>query len=149
MSGIETILAVAGTAASAAGTLAAGAAERDNQEYIAAQEEERAKEELAASQREADQARREARVAQSRQQALAASSGGGAGIDAPTIVKLMSETAGQGEINAGSALYGGQQRAAGLRDSAKGRRASGRASFLGSALGAFGQAATGLYKAWG
>lgn len=148
MSGFE-LIGLLGTGLSAAGTLAAGAAERDNQEFIAKQEEEKANEELAASQRDADQARREARVAQSRQQALAAASGGGAGVDAPTIVKLMSETAGQGQINAGSALYGGQQRASGLRDSAKGRRASGRASFLGSALGAFGQAASGAYKTFG
>lgn len=148
MSGFE-LIGLLGAGASAAGTLMAGAAERDNQEFIARQEEERANEELAASQRDADQARREARVAQSRQQAVAAASGGGAGIEAPTIVRLMQETAGQGQINAGSALYGGQQRAAGLRDSAKGRRASGRASFLGSALGAFGQGASGLYKAWG
>ena len=149
MSGLETIfgiLGAAGTAASGAGTLAAGAAEKRNQDFIAKQEEMKANEELAASTREAQQKREEAAFALSRQQALAASSGGGAGADAPTIVKLMADTAGQGELNAGTAIYGGQQRAAGLMDSAKGRRASGRASFLGSQLSAFGQGATGLSK---
>lgn len=143
MSGFETIagiLGAAGTAASAVGTIAAGSAERKNQNFIAKQEEMRANEELAASQREAQQNRNEAELAMSRQQALAASSGGGAGSEAPTIVRLMTDTAGQGELNASTAIYGGQQRAAGLRDSARGRRAAGKASFLGSVLGATGTA---------
>jgi hypothetical protein len=145
-SNIGTVASIAGTALTAAGTLTSGKAERNNQEYIAKQEDMKAKEELAASQREAIQNRREAVFANSRAQALAASSGGGAGADAPTIVKLMSDTAGQGELNAATSMYGGQQRAAGLMDSAKGRRASGRASYLGSQLGAFGQVAGGIAK---
>lgn len=152
MSGFETIagiLGAAGTAVSAVGTIQAGAAEKRNQDFIAKQEEAKAKEELAASQREAQQSRNEAELAMSRQQALAASSGGGAGFDSPTIVRLMTETAGQGQLNAGTTLYGGQQRAAGLRDSAKGRRASGKASYLGSVMSGFGSAASGLSKAWG
>lgn len=151
MSGLELIgpiLGGLGTAASVAGTVMAGKAERDNQNFIAKQEEAKAKEEQAASQRDAMQARREARIAQSRQQAIAASSGGGAGADAPTIVRLMSDVAGQGELNAQSQMYGGQQRAIGLRDSAKARRRSGKASFLGSVLGGFGQMAGGAYKAF-
>lgn len=147
MSGLE-LIGLIGTGLSAAGTIAAGKAEQENQEFVARQEQDKAKEEFAASQREAQQARREARIAQSRQQALAAASGGGAGADAPTIVRLMSDTAGQGELNAGSAIYGGQQRAAGLNDSAKARRRSGRASFLGSVLGGFGQMAGGAYRAF-
>jgi hypothetical protein len=151
MSGFELIgpiIGGLGAAASAAGTIAAGKAERDNQNFVAKQEEAKAKEEMAASQREAQQARREATIAQSRQQALAAASGGGAGSDAPTIVKLMSDVAGQGELNASSSMYGGQQRAAGLNDSAKARRRSGKASFLGSVMGGFGQLAGGAYKAF-
>ncbi|TCL70652.1 hypothetical protein [Rhizobium sp. BK251] len=148
-SNIGTVATVAGTALTAAGTLAAGKAEKTNQDYIAKQEDQKANEEMAAAQREAQQNRKEAIFANSRAQALAASSGGGAGSDAPTIVKLMSDTAGQGELNAGTTLYGGVQRAAGLRDSAKGRRAAGRASYLGSQLGAFGQVASGVGKAFG
>jgi hypothetical protein len=152
MSGFELIgplLAAAGTATSAIGTVAAGAAEKRNQNYVAKQEEMKANEELASSQREAQQNRNEATLANSRAQALAASSGGGAGSDAPTIVRLMADTAGQGELNAATTLYGGQSRAAGLRDSAKGRRASGKASFLGSIASGFGQGASGLSKAFG
>lgn len=149
MSGFETIAAIAGTALSAAGTIAAGQAEKRNADYIAKQEEMRGQEEFAASQREAQQYKREASLAQSRAQALAAASGGGAGTDAPTIVKIMSDTAGQGQLNASTALYGGVSRRAGLMDSARGRRASGRASLMGSQLAAFGQLATGIGKAFG
>lgn len=149
MSGFETIAAVlgaAGTAASALGTIQQGKAEKANQDYLAKQDEMKSKEETAAAQREAQQNRNEAELATSRAQALAASSGGGAGTDAPTIVKLMSDTAGQGELNAQTTNYGGLERASGLLDSAKGRRASGKASLMGSYLGAFGQAASGFSK---
>lgn len=142
MSGLELV----GTVLGAVGTIAQGAAEKRNQDFIAKQEEMRAKEEFASSQREAQQYRDEAKIAASRAQALAASSGGGAGTDAPTIVKIMSDTAGQGALNSGTALYGGISRRAGLMDSAKGRRAAGRASLMGSVLGGFGQMASGLGK---
>lgn len=140
MSGLELI----GALVSAGATVAGGVAEKRSSDFEADQLDAKAKEEAAASQREAAEATKEADVAMSRQQALAASSGGGAGSDAPTIVKLMSDVAGQGELNKQSILYGGQQRAAGLIDQAKGRRASGRASLMGSTLGAFGQAAKGV-----
>ena len=140
MSGLELI----GALVSAGATVAGGVAEKRSADFEAQQLDMKAKEEAAASQREAAQSTKEAELAMSRQQALAASSGGGAGADAPTIVKLMSDVAGQGELNKQSTLYGGQQRSAGLIDQAKGRRASGRASLLGSSLGAFGQAAKGV-----
>lgn len=143
MSGFELIGPILG----AVGTIASGAAEKRNQDFIAKQEEMKGKEEFAASQREAQQYRDEAKLAMSRAQALAASSGGGAGSDAPTIVKILSDTAGQGELNAGTATYGGISRRAGLFDSAKGRRAAGKASLMGSALSGFGQVASGLGKA--
>lgn len=145
MSGFELI----GALVSGAATIAQGAAEKRNADFEAQQLDMKAKEEKAASQREAAQSRTEADLAMSRQQALAASSGGGAGSDAPTIVKLMQDTAGQGELNAGMNLYGGTQRARGLMDSAKGRRMSGKASLLGGYMGGFGQAAKGISGAFG
>ncbi|MEN3145687.1 hypothetical protein ABCW43_00070 [Neorhizobium sp. IRAMC:178] len=144
MSGLELV----GSLLGAAGTIAAGQAEKKNQDYLAKQEEMRGQEEFAASQREAGQQRKEADLAMSRAQALAASSGGGAGTDAPTIVKIMSDTAGQGELNAGTTMYGGISRRSGLYDSAKGRRAAGKASLMGSVLSGFGQAASGIGKAF-
>ncbi|RWL14888.1 MAG: hypothetical protein EOR57_31575 [Mesorhizobium sp.] len=124
-------------------------AEKNAADFEAQQLEMKAKEETAAAQREALDKRREGAIINSRAQALAAASGAGAGTDAPTIVKLMGKTAGEAEYNAGTSMYGGLSRAAGLRDSAKGRRASGKASLLGSVFSGFGSAASGISKAYG
>lgn len=152
MSGLEligTVLGGLGTAASVAGTIAQGRAQNAAAQFEAKQMDMKAKEETAAAQREAEQKRREGLLVGSRQQALAAASGGGAGSDAPTIVKLMSETAGQAEYNAQSEMFGGTQRAAGLVDSARARRLSGKASLLGSNIAATGQALAGFGKVFG
>lgn len=135
-----------GSVVSGVGTIAAGVAQNNAAKFEAAQMEQKAKEEVAASQRDAMQKRREGAILNSRAQALAAASGGGAGTDAPTIVKLMGQTAGEADYNAQTAMYGGYSRAAGLRDSAKARRASGKASLLGSVIGGFGDMAGGLSK---
>lgn len=144
MSGLELI----GGLLAAGGTFAQGIAADNAADFEAKQMEQKAGEERAAAQREAAQDRKEAELANSRAQALAAASGGGVGADAPTIVKIMSDTAGQGELNAGMRIYGGENRARGLMDSAKGRRMSGRASLLGSFAGGFGQAAKGIAGAY-
>lgn len=135
-----------GSVVSGVGTIAAGVAQNNAAKFEAAQMEQKAKEEVAASQRDAIAKRREGEILNSRAQALAAASGGGAGTDAPTIVKLMGQTAGEADYNAQTAMYGGYSRAAGLRDSAKARRASGKASLLGSVIGGFGDMAGGLNK---
>lgn len=140
MSGFELISALS-AGMSALGGISAGAAEKTNADFEAQQLDMKAKEETAAAQRDAIAKRREGAILNSRAQAVAAASGGGAGTDAPTIVKLMSDTAGEAEYNAGASMYGGYSRAAGLRDSAKGRRAAGKASLLGSVLSGFGGAA--------
>jgi hypothetical protein len=148
MSGLELIAAL-GTGLSTVGTIAGGVAEKNSADFEAQQMDMKAKEEVAASQRDALAKRKEGAVINSRAQALAAASGGGAGTDAPTIVKLMSDTAGEADYNAQTSMYGGYSRAAGLRDSAKGRRASGKASLLGSVFAGFGQAAKGVQNAYG
>lgn len=137
MSGLE-LLPLIGAAISGVGTIASGVAANNAAQSEALQLEAKGKEELAASQREADVKRREGALINSRQQALAAASGAGAGMDAPTIVKLMTDTAGGAELNAQTDLYGGKQRKAGLFDAAANRRREGRASLLGSVLGGFG-----------
>lgn len=133
-----------GAAISGIGTILGGVAANNAAQSEALQLEEKGKEELAASQRDADQKRREGALISSRQQALAASSGAGAGADAPTIVKLMTDTAGQAEYNAQVDLYGGKSRKEGLFNAAANRRREGKASLLGSVLGGFG----GFAKAW-
>lgn len=140
-------LAAIGSLVGAVGTIAAGKAAKKDQDFQAVQLDQKANEERASATRVAAQSRNEAALVDSRAQALAASSGGGAGTDAPTIVKLMSGIAGQGELNAQTNLYTGFSRGAGLNDQASAARRSGKASLLGSYLNAFGQAAGGLGKA--
>lgn len=148
MSGLE-LIGLLGTAVSGVGTVAAGAAQKNAADFEAQQMEMRAKEEVAASQRDAIQKKHEGAILNSRAQALAAASGAGAGTDAPTIVKLMGQTAGEAQYNADSAMYGGYSRSAGLMDSAKGKRAEGKASLLGSVFSGFGGVAKGLTSTFG
>jgi hypothetical protein len=147
-SNIGTVASTAGGLLTAGGSIAAGQAENNSAKFEAQQMEAKAKEEKAAAQRDAEQKRREGTLINSRQQALAAASGAGAGADAPTIVKLMSDTAGQSEYGANSVLYGGNERAAGLNDSAGARRRSGKASLLGSQIAGFGQGFGTIGKAF-
>lgn len=136
-------IALIGSIIQGVGSIAGGIAANNAAQEEALQMEARGKEDFAASQREAGERRREAALVQSRQQALAAASGAGASADAPTIVRLMGDTAAQGEYNAQTDLYGGRQRRAGMRDSARARRAEGRASLLGSVFDAAGTIAGG------
>lgn len=148
MSGLE-LIGLLGTAISGVGTIAAGAAQKNAADYEAQQMDMKAKEEVAASQRDALQKKHEGAILNSRAQAVAAASGAGAGTDAPTIVKLMGDTAGTAQYNADSALYGGFSRAAGLKDAAKGKRAEGNASLLGSVFSGFGGMAKGITSTFG
>jgi len=139
MSGLELVAAAIG----AAGSIASGIAQKNAADYQAQQQEAQGKEEFAASQRDAVAKRREAQLLQSRQQALAAASGANA--TDPTIVRLMTTTAGQGEYNAQTALYTGEQRKIGLFDAAKATRMSGNASLLGSFFEGAGTLAKGVF----
>jgi hypothetical protein len=143
LSGLELVAAAIG----AAGSIASGIAQKNAADYQAEQQEAQGKEEFAASQRDADAKRREARIVQSRQQAVAAASGAGAGD--PTIIRLMTQTAGQGEYNAQTALYTGEQRKRGLFDAAKATRLSGRASLLGSFIEGAGTLTKGISGVFG
>lgn len=137
MSGLE-LLPLIGAAVTGAGSILSGVAANNAAQSEAMQLEEKGKEELAASQREAAAKRREGALINSRQQAIAAASGAGAGMDAPTIVRLMTDTAGGAEFNAQADLYGGKSRKEGLFNAAANRRREGKASLLGSVLGGFG-----------
>lgn len=136
-------LALIGSFVSAFGTVASGVAANRAAQQDALNMDAQGKEEFAASQREAAAKRREGDLVNSRAQALAAASGAGAGTDAPTIVKLMSQTAGESEFNAQTALYSGRSRQLGLKQGAMARRAEGKASLLGSVISGFGTLAKG------
>lgn len=142
MSGLEII----GPILAGIGSIGSGVAGMAAANQEAKQMKAQAKEEVAASQREATEKRREGALVMSAQQARAAASGAGAGTDAPSIVRLMTDTAGQAEYNAGTVRYGGEQRAQGLLQAARNRKATGAANLFGSVLGGFGEMASGFSK---
>lgn len=144
---VGTAASLAGTAMSVMGGIQAGNAAEAEAKFEAAQLQRKADSERAVAQREAADKTKEGQLAQSRQQALAASSGGGAGIDDPTIVKLMGDTAGQTEYNREGAMYVGEDRARGYIDQSNARLASGKSAKRGSLIGAFGTAFSGIGKA--
>jgi hypothetical protein len=147
MSGLEplAIAAIVGAGASAAGTIYSGWETRRAAEEAAKRDERAGQAEFAASQREAEERKLEGALVMSRQQAAAAASGAGAGDDAPTIVKLMTETAKRQRYGVESTLFGGRQRRQTYIETAQARRQTGDANFLGSILTGIGQAAGGFY----
>lgn len=115
MSGLETLAlaaSVGGSVLSGLGQIQAGRAANANAKFQAAQLEQQAGQERASAQREAIAQRRQATIAQSNAQAAAASSGGGA--TDPTVLNITGNLAKEGEYNALSALFEGEERARGL-----------------------------------
>lgn len=117
---------------SAAGTLMQGQAAKDAADSEAAQLEQNAGQERAISQLDASTQRRSARYAQSRAQAVAAASGAGA--SDPTVVDVISNIEGEGEFQALSSLYTGEERARGMEFGGKVRRREGQAAKTASYL---------------
>lgn len=140
--GLTEILGLVGTAASAAGTLAAGAARKSADDYQAAQLEQQAKEERAAAQREAERAKKEKDFVLSRQQAVAGASGLGA-LD-ETVQDLAGDVITQGALNEGMIQYGGEERAKGRRAQAASARLEGQAAQTDSYFGAVGTLMDGV-----
>lgn len=127
-------LAVAGMVAGTVGTLvssesqasAAKAAGKDANrvaKWEAAQMERNAGQERAASQREAIEERRRGRLAVSRARAVAGASG--AGVSDPTVTNILADLASQGETNALTALWEGEESARNMEFGAAGRRYEG------------------------
>lgn len=107
MAAVIPMLMVASTILSAGGAVSQGIAANDAAKYTAAQEQIAGSQGLAASQRAAFSESRRAAFVGSRARAVAASSGASA--TDPTVVNIEGDIAGQGEYNALSALYEGQE----------------------------------------
>lgn len=127
-----TVATVASGALSAAGTImggnaaaAAGQSQKNAAYFKAAQEEQAAGEARASSQRSAFDKQRQTNLLQSKLQADAAASGGGAAD--PTVVNLSEGIAGRGEYQSLMDLYTGENRGRGLEDQAMGSRLTGDA----------------------
>lgn len=123
-------LTAAGTAVSAASTIAGGRAAQQSAlaqqqalAFRAQQQEAAAQEARAAASRAAQDKRHETALLQSKLQARAAASGGGA--DDPTIVNLAEDLGGRGEYDALMEMYKGESRARSLENQAAGDRYSG------------------------
>jgi hypothetical protein len=127
-------LAVIGTVASTVGTVIGGISSYNASKAQAKAMEIEAQQRRASSQRQAEQKSKEANLIMSRQLAVAAASGSGA--SDPTVVDLMSRTAGEGAFQASTIRYGGEEEARGLQNQASFTRAEGRnrlfASFIDS-----------------
>lgn len=137
MAEIATIAAIATGAAAVVGAGASvysGYMQNQAAQEQAHQLESAGKEEFASAQRDAIEKRLQGQMVLSAQQASAAASGGGAGTDAPTIVRLMTETADRTEYAAESSLYGGLSRKNIYNQSAANTRVSGGNNFIGSLL---------------
>lgn len=125
-----TVATVAGGALSAAGTLMGGSAAVDAgqraqraQYFKAAQEDQAAQESRAAAQRGSLEKAHETTLLQSKLQANAAASGGGA--SDPTVLDLAGGIAGRGEYESLMEMYKGENRARGIEDQAIGSRLAG------------------------
>jgi len=141
----STILPIIGTAATVAGTIGAGYAQKQEAEFTAEQQKRAGTEELAIATREAEDRRRKTAYVLSEQKAKAASSGGG--VTNPTILDIMGETAQEGDYLARSDLASGKNKAAGLFDKAAASKYRGKAAFTGAILEGIGAGAEGMYKA--
>lgn len=148
MSGIEIAAlaaAVGGSVASGLGQMQAGRAANVSAKFQAAQAQQQAGQERAAAQRVAIEERRKADLALSRGQAVLASSGGGA-LD-PTAMRLMGGIAQQGEYNALSALFQGEEAARGLELGAAAKRMEGKQAKRAGMIGGISTIASGIGQA--
>ena len=135
------------TGLTAAGTVYGGLQAKAGAEAEGKQLKTKGDEERAIGQRKAMQARREKQLTQSRIQAVAAASGGGASDDSITV--LMQGVEQQGDYNSMLALYQGNSGRNKAYASAAARRAEGRSALTGSVLGAAGKAGANLYSIYG
>ena len=129
------------------GPFAGGVAQRREADAEARQYEVAAGQSRAAAQRDAAEQRRQARFVQSRAQAVA---GGGAGDIG--VINRIADIAGEGEYRALTALYEGEDRAAGLEAQARARRYGGdraQTSGLMSGASSFLEQAPKMFEKYG
>lgn len=121
-----------GTLLSAGGQLQAGKAAQQASNFNAAQLDRRATAEKATASRKSAEERRKGRLIESRALAVGAASGGGVPTDQ---IGLLAQ---EGEFRALSALFEGEEAAAGLQDQGKAERFEGRQRRVASRINAFG-----------
>lgn len=138
---IAAVLSGIGTAVSTVGQIQAGNAARRSANFQAAQMNQQAGQERATAQRAAIEQRRTARLAGSRATALAAASGGATD---PTILNILGDIKTEGEYNALSALFTGEEKARGLEMGASARVVEGQTAKQASIINAGSTLSTGI-----
>lgn len=143
MSAIATGATIVGSVVRGVGQARAGRAAKEAADYEAGQLDAMSGEELAAGQREYLETTRQKKLLQSR--AVAAAAGGASD---PSVVDNIADIEREGEYRAMLGLYGGIQRAKGLRAQAEGTRRSGQAALRGGRLAAAGTIVGGVASAF-
>jgi hypothetical protein len=148
---IAAIATIGGSIVSGLGQIQAGRAANVSAKFQAAQAQQQAGQERATAQRVAIEERRKANIALSNAQAAAAMSGGGT-LD-PTVMRLTGGLAQQGEYNALSALFEGEERARGMELGAAAKRMEGKQARRSGMIGGLSTIAAGigqgLYQKYG
>lgn len=141
------LLLAAGTALSAYGAMQEGDANKANADEQAAQLRENAGQAQAAGQQAGEEELRKNQLVLSRMIAVAASSGASA-VD-PTVLKLASNTAGEGELAASMQRYNADSAARGMRMQADATQRTGKAMQTASRYKAAGSLLSGGYQMFG
>jgi hypothetical protein len=139
----------AGSLLNAGGTIIGANSEAKELRTQAAQLDAQAGTTRASSQRQAMEERRQARLVQSRQLALAAAGGGA---DDPSVVNAMADVEGEGSYRAAAALYDGDTQAQGYEAQAAANRRGAKSVKTAGALKAAGtilSAGTSLFGKYG
>lgn len=137
----------AGTILSAVGQIGGAIGAKNAANFEAKQMVAQAGTERATSQRAAAEERRQKNLNQSRAQAVAAASGGGA--SDPTVVDIQGDLEVEGEYRALSQLYEGEERARGLIGAASAKKVEGRQALTGGLIGAAGTILSGADSLYG
>lgn len=147
---IGTIASVGGSVLSGIGQIQQGKAANANAKFQSAQLQQQAGQDRASAQRVAIEERRRGAIAQSNAQAASAASGGGA--TDPTVLNITGGLAKQGEYNALSALFSGEEKARGqelqgasLRSQGKQAKKSGYQSGISTIISGTGNALVAKY----
>lgn len=112
---LATVAQIGGTALSMVGALKSGADQKASLNYQAQVREQQADESMAAGQRSAEAQYRQGRLLQSRQQAIAAATGGGAD---QSVLNMMGMTAMETQLAAQTEIYKAEQQSKGYTDAA-------------------------------
>ena len=142
---VAAVASVGGSIVSGIGQMRAGQAANNSAKFQAAQMQQQAGQDRASSQRVAIEERRRAGIAMSNAQAGSAASGGGA--TDPTVMNLTGAIAGQGEYNALSALFEGEERARGRELAAASARMEGKQAKKAGMIGGISTIASGAGNA--